>query len=155
MTYIAPKFDQPPLSNSPFAVLQPAPADGVAPAQYHATSNFPEYVKLEKSGWVLAPESRMDAVIVVDGDTVEVVEPRRLRKGDMVVIGRTENGEEGIFVHPEGFVPNEKSKDKFIFRSRGTRETPFSRLLRRPLQYPQARSRQRTHRLGTRPCSLL
>ena len=127
MTYTPPSFDQEPLSSSPTAILEPAPADGIAPAQFHATSNFPEYVNIEGYGWRLAPESRMDAVLVVEGDTIRVVEPRRLKQGELVVIGRTENGEEGIFVHPDGFVQTEESSDKFTFRSRGTRETPFSR----------------------------
>lgn len=127
MTYAPPSFTQPPLSDSPPARLEPTPADGIAPDQFHATSNFPEYVKLENQEWVLAPESRMDAVLVVDGAQIQVVEPRRLKKDDLVVVGRTENGEEGIFVHPDGFMQPEERQDKFTFRSRGTRETPFSR----------------------------
>ena len=127
MTYIPPAFDEAPLSSSPCAKLEPAPANGIAPESFHATSNFPEYVKLENHGWVLARESRMDAVLVVMNDLVTVVEPRRLKKGERVVVGRTENGEDGIFVHPDGFVKPEESSDKFTFRSRGTRETPFSR----------------------------
>jgi len=127
MPYHPPAFERPPLSDSPTATLVAAPADGIAPEQFHATSNFPEYVKLERYGWVLAPESRMDAVLVVEGGRISVVEPRRLTKGDLVVVGRTENGENGIFVHPDGFIQSETSSDKFTFRSRGTRETPFSR----------------------------
>ena len=127
MSYTPPNFDQSPLSESPYATLAPAPADGIAPEQFHATSNFPEYVKVKGYGWILAPESRMDAVLVVDGSEIRATEPRRLKQGELVVVGRTENGEEGIFVHPEGFVSAEERKDKFIFRSRGTRETPFSR----------------------------
>ena len=127
MHYLPPRFDNAPLSDSPFARLEPAPADGIAPAKFHATSNFPEYVKIKDHGWVLARESRMDAVLVVEGVRVSVVEPRRLKKGDLVVTGRTENGEDGIFVHPDGFLQPEMSTDKFTFRSRGTRETPFSR----------------------------
>jgi len=127
MHYLPPPFDKVPLVNSPFAKLEPAPADGIAPPQFHATSNFPEYVKLEEHGWVLARESRMDAVLVVEGGGISVVEPRRLKQGDLVVTGRTENGEEGIFVHPDGFIQPGTSTDKFTFRSRGTRETPFSR----------------------------
>lgn len=127
MHYLPPPFNDAPLVDSPCARLEPAPADGIAPAQFHATSNFPEYVKLREHGWVLAPESRMDAVLVVEGASLSVVEPRRLKKGSLVVVGRTENGEDGIFVHPDGFVQTEKSGDKFTFRSRGTRETPFSR----------------------------
>jgi hypothetical protein len=83
-------------------------------------------VKLAESGWVLAPESRMDAVLVVRDGCLEVVEPRRLCKGDLVVIGRTENGEQGILVHEKGFTANSANVDKFSFRFRGTRETPFS-----------------------------
>ncbi len=127
MHYLPPKFRNQPLVHSPFARLEPAPADGIAPDKFHATSNFPEYVKIKDHGWVLARESRMDAVLVVEGSYVSVVEPRRLKKGDLVVTGRTENGEEGIFVHPDGFLQPETSNDKFTFRSRGTRETPFSR----------------------------
>ncbi|MBE0585591.1 MAG: hypothetical protein IH612_17765, partial [Desulfofustis sp.] len=127
MPYQPPAFDQPPLSDSPCARLAPAPADGIAPELFHATSNFPEYVNLDGYGWTLARQSRMDAVLVVTGGTVEVTEPRRLKKGELVVVGRTENGEEGIFVHPDGFSRQSTSSDKFIFRSRGTRETPFSR----------------------------
>lgn len=127
MPYQPPDFADAKLSQSPPAKLDSAPADGIAPAQFHATSNFPEYVKLEGHGWVLAAESRMDAVLVVEGSTVHVVEPRRLKKGELVVVGRTENGEEGIYVHPDGFVQPDASTDKFTFRSRGTRETPFSR----------------------------
>ena len=58
---------------------------------------------------------------------IEVVEARRLKKGDRVVVGRTENGEEGILVHVNCFERLEATADKFTFRSRGTRETPFSR----------------------------
>ena len=44
------------------------------------------------------------------------------------MVGRTENGEEGIYIHPTGFDrPSAAVEEKFSFRSRGTRETPFSR----------------------------
>ncbi len=125
--YVAPDFNSPPLLDSPPAELAAAPADGIAPEGFHATSNFPEYIRLDGRGWLLAPESRMDAVIVVDNDVLRVVEPRNLCQGELVVIGRTENGEQGIYVHPDGFAQIEESEDKFMFRSRGTRETPFSR----------------------------
>jgi len=124
--YTPPDFEQAHLKNSPPATLEPSPADGIAPANYHATSNHPEYIKTPGNRWLLAPESRMDAVLVVTGDRIEVVEARNLKKGDMVVTGRTENGEEGILVHEKGFRQNSANADKFAFRSRGTRETPFS-----------------------------
>lgn len=126
--YRHPDFTQAPLSDSPTATLAPAPADGVAPKNFHATSNHPEYVHLGGGKWLLAPESRMDCVLVVSGQTLAVIEGRRLKAGDLVVVGRTEDGEEGIFVHTAGFdFGIGKSVDKFSFRTRGTRETPFSR----------------------------
>lgn len=126
--FTPPDFSVPPLSTAPPARLEPAPGDGVAPSNFHGTSNYPEYIHLGGGRWLLARESRMDCVIVVRGETLEAVEPRRLKRGDPVVIGRTENGEEGILVYTSGFNsarggPN----DKFSFRTRGTRETPFSR----------------------------
>lgn len=125
-SYTPPDFSQQHLQKSPPATLQPAPADGIAPGNYHATSNHPEYIKLENGTWALAPESRMDAVFVVKDNLVGVIEARNLIEGDLVVTGRTENGEEGILVHNTGFEQVEENEDKFAFRSRGTRETPFS-----------------------------
>lgn len=127
-TYIPPDFSHPPLDTSPPARLAAAPADGIAPDGFHATSNFPEYVRLADGSWVLVAESRMDAVLVVRGGAVEAVEARRLRRGDMVVLGRSEDGEEGVLVHARCFAaPDQRQGDKFSFRARGTRETPFSR----------------------------
>lgn len=126
LTYTQPDFTADHLKNSPIALLKPVPVDGIAPDNYHATSNHPEYIKVDGSSWVLAPESRMDAVFVVESGAVDVVEARRLKAGQMVVTGRTENGEEGIYVHNTGFEQLDENEDKFTFRSRGTRETPFS-----------------------------
>jgi lysine-ketoglutarate reductase/saccharopine dehydrogenase-like protein (TIGR00300 family) len=127
-TFQPPDFTRPPLDAMPRARTRPAPQDGVAPEDYHGTSNHPEYVHLGGGRWLLVGESRMDCVLVMRDQRVAVVEARRLRKGDPVVIGRTENGEEGVFVHTDGFENDRRqAKDKFVFRTRGTRETPFSR----------------------------
>lgn len=128
LAYCPPDWDAAYLRDAPTVVLQPAPADGVAPENFHATSNFPEYVKLEQHGWVLARDGRMDAVLLVEGSDVRAIEGRNLKKGDLVVVGRTENGEDGIWVHVDCFQKiDSDNEDKFSFRSRGTRETPFSR----------------------------
>ena len=127
-TYTPPDFSSPELARAPVVQVAPAPMDGVAPKNYHGTSNHPEYVHLGGGNWLLAPQSRMDSVLVLRGTELEVVEPRRVKKGDPVVIGRTENGEEGIYLHVCGFEEiAETVPDKFSFRNRGTRETPFSR----------------------------
>jgi lysine-ketoglutarate reductase/saccharopine dehydrogenase-like protein (TIGR00300 family) len=126
--YTPPDFTCCQLANAPAVSVEPAPKDGVVPKNYHGTSNHPEYVHLGEGKWLLAAESRMDSVLILKGETIDVREARRVRKGDLVVVGRTENGEEGIYIHTTGFEPAAASSgDKFAFRTRGTRETPFSR----------------------------
>lgn len=69
----------------------------------------------------------MDAVIVDTGVILDVVEARRLKRGQLVAVGRTEDGEEGILVYTSGFEPQGQNKaEKFSFRIRGTRESAFS-----------------------------
>jgi hypothetical protein len=93
-TYREPDFRHPSLAGASAARTAPAPAAGVAPDSYHATSNHPEHVRLSSGRWLLAPESRMDSVLVLRADRLEVVEPRRLAQGNPVVVGRTENGQD-------------------------------------------------------------
>ncbi len=126
-TYREPDFSGPPLAAAPEARFAPAPADGVAPDGFHATSNFPEYVNLWDWGWMLVPESRMDCVVVRSEGRLTATEFRNLKAGDPVLLGRTENGEDGIYLHATGFESREETVDKFQFRTRSTRETPFSR----------------------------
>jgi lysine-ketoglutarate reductase/saccharopine dehydrogenase-like protein (TIGR00300 family) len=126
--FTPPDFNSAQLQAAPQVKTAAAESDGVVPENYHGTSNHPEYVHLGGGRWLLVPQSRMDSVMVLRGELVDVVEARRVKKGDQVVVGRTENGEEGIFVHIEGFLTqSDIAADKFSFRTRGTRETPFSR----------------------------
>ncbi len=124
--YFAPDFTQERFVSAPNAVLAPAPFDGVAPEQYHAMSIFPEYFKIDGQ-WLLAEESRMDCVAVYENGRIFVREFRLLKKGDMVVVGRTENCEDGIFMHTDGFAEASGAKDAFAFRTGRSRETAFSR----------------------------
>lgn len=125
--YTPPDFTADGLANSPAAATAPAPSDGVLPDNFHATSNHPEYVHLGGGDWILAGDTRMDAVFILRGRDLAVVEPRLVKRGDPVIIGRRENGEDGIYLHTTGFDETTGGSDKFVFRSRGTRETPFSR----------------------------
>lgn len=125
--YVPPDFSRPEFGTAPAARCAPAPADGVLPEGFHATSNKPEYLHLGDGRWLLAREGRMDGVFVLRGEVLEVLEPRLIKKDDPVVIGRTENGEEGIYLHNNGFTTLAKPGDKFSFRTRDTRESPFSR----------------------------
>ena len=124
--YYAPDFTQARFINAPDAVIVPAPADGVAPEGYHAMSIFPEYFKVG-GAWLLAEESRMDCVAVVRDGRVAVVEFRNLKRGDPVVCGRTERGEEGIYLHAEGFAAAQTCAETFAFRQGHSRESSFSR----------------------------
>lgn len=128
-TYVAPDFEALGLMSAPNAQTEVVEADGVAPRWYHSTSMFPEYVKVDGQ-WCLAEESRMDSSIVVcDNGTLAVVENRNLRTGDRVVLGRTEDGSQGIYVHTDGFVEQGSGEgtDKFVFRQGRSRETAFAR----------------------------
>lgn len=122
--YFPPDFS--PLTDAPDVRLCPALADGVAPEGYHAMSIFPEYFKIGGQ-WHLASESRMDCVAVWEDGRMAVREFRRLRRGDLVAVGRTEQGEEGILVHPDGFREQRREGDLFAFRQGRSRETAFSR----------------------------
>ncbi|MBQ6233173.1 MAG: hypothetical protein IJJ80_06645 [Clostridia bacterium] len=125
--YCAPDFTLPQFANAPDADLREAPKDQTAPPNFHAMSIYPEYFKIDGK-WLLAEESRMDCVPVYAGGRIEVREFRLLKKGDLVVVGRTENCEEGIYVHPDGFrEPQSTPADVFAFRQNRSRETAFSR----------------------------
>ncbi|MBQ1887913.1 MAG: hypothetical protein II166_04485 [Firmicutes bacterium] len=124
--YTAPDFGLEKFTAAPDAVIKAAPADGAAPEGFHAMSIFPEYFKIE-GRWLLAEESRMDCVPVYEDGRIAVREFRLLKKGDPVVVGRTENCEEGIYVHPDGFSVKAGDSDVFSFRRGRSRETSFSR----------------------------
>jgi len=125
--YSPPDFSSRKLAAAPAAAVVPAPADGVLPDGFHATSNLPEYLRLADGRWLLAAEGRMDGVMLLRGDQLEIVEPRLVKRGDPVVVGRTNHGEEGIYVHARGFAGHTDEAEEFSFRTRDTRETPFSR----------------------------
>lgn len=126
--YREPDFSDPHLAAAPDVRWEPAPMDGVAPEYFHSTSMYPEYFKIDGI-WHLAEESRMDSSVVLrSGGCLEVVENRNLRKEDRVILGRSERGEEGIYVHCSGFPDDSVSLgDKFVFRQGRSRETSYSR----------------------------
>lgn len=123
--YYPPDFSDSCFASSKDATLTPAPKDGVAPMNYHALSIFPEYFKVNGE-WLLAKESRMDCVAVYENGEILVKEFRNLKKGELVVEGRTEDGSEGIYVHATGFRETKSESDVFAFRQNRSRETAFS-----------------------------
>lgn len=124
-TYRAPDFSALGLGSAPDAGTLPAPRDGVAPQGYHATTMYPEYYRLNGE-WTLAADSRMDCVAVVREDHVDIVEFRSLKAGDQVVVGRSEDGSEGIFLWTEGFAAETAAAEAFSFRQGRSRETAYS-----------------------------
>lgn len=124
--YTHPDFTEKKFVESPDCRLEAAPCDGVAPFDFHALSIFPEYFKIDGT-WHMCEEARMDTVPVWDGEKMLSVEARRLNKGDLVVCGRTEDCEEGIFMHAFGFDEGTKQGDTFAFRTGRSRETAFGK----------------------------
>ena len=127
--YHHPDFEKDFLKNAPNVTLEEVKVDGLSPRNYHALSVYPEYFKINDK-WVLAAQSRMDTVCVANDtpgeESVNIVEFRNLKKGDKVVIGRTEDASEGIYVWTQGFLAADDHRDTFAFRSGRSRETAFS-----------------------------
>ncbi len=126
--YFPPDFTQEKFILAPDVITEEVLFDGVAPENYHSTSMYPEYFKI-KGEWKLACESRMDSCVVVrENCKLCVVEARNLKKGDKVILGRSENCEDGIFLHANGFSDDKENlEDQFVFRQGRSRETSYSR----------------------------
>ena len=126
--YREPDFTKEKFVNAPDAKWEEVTVKGVAPENYHSTSMYPEYFKIDGK-WILAKESRMDSSVVIGNDgELKVVENRNLEIGDKVILGRSENAEEGIYLHSTGFEdPAEANDDQFVFRQGRSRETSFAR----------------------------
>ncbi|HOJ09994.1 MAG TPA: hypothetical protein PK733_05310 [Clostridiales bacterium] len=125
-------FDEKVFRSAPDVLVEAVSMKGVAPENYHATTIFPEYFKV-KGKWILAEKSRMDCVAVLKSnnekqiDKIEIKEFRKLEPGDKVILGRTEDGSQGIYVHTSGFSSKKDSTDSFAFRTGKSRETSYSR----------------------------
>lgn len=114
--YTHPNFQVEKFINSPNAKFELVEKDGVAPDNYHAMSIYPEYFKVNGE-WILAEETRMDCVPRLnDNNQIEIVEFRHLKVGDKVIVGRTEDGSEGIYLHTTGFEDKKLEEEAFAFR---------------------------------------
>jgi lysine-ketoglutarate reductase/saccharopine dehydrogenase-like protein (TIGR00300 family) len=128
-----PDFAEAPCAGAPEARFAPLPADGVLPEGFFSTSNLPTYVHVDGQ-WVAPSRPRMDCVLVKRSDGIETIEPRRLRRGDLVAMGEAEDGSEGIVVHAEGFLGGGHGANEFRFMS-----TEVSR--ERPVNYEELAAR--------------
>src|SRR4051794_17532126 len=128
-----PDFNQPPFAGAADARFAPLPADGVLPEGFFSTSNLPTYVKVEGK-WLAPTRPRMDCVIVRRGGTLETIEPRRLKRGELIAMGEAEDGTEGIVVYAKGFLGGGHGVNEFRFMS-----TEVSR--ERPVNYEELAAR--------------
>ena len=124
--YKAPDFSAPELVRASDAQCAAAAAGGIAPDGFHVTSIFPEYIKIGGQ-WRLIEQSRMDCAVVIRDGRPYAVEQRHIKAGDHVVIGRTDDGSSGIYMHTAAFVQDGAQADGFRFRASRTRETSYSR----------------------------
>jgi lysine-ketoglutarate reductase/saccharopine dehydrogenase-like protein (TIGR00300 family) len=136
-SYRAPDFSERRFRDAPGARFVPAPADGVLPDDFFATSNLPTYVKLDGE-WRLPRLPRMDGAIVQEQDGgLRILEGRYVRAGQPVAVGYAEDGSEGIFVNFAGFMGGASEGGEFQFMSSDvSREKPvdyalMAELLRR------------------------
>ncbi len=126
ITYPHPDFAAARFAGAPDARFVPAPADGVLPDGFFTTTNLPTYVRVA-GAWRLPREPRMDAALVLDAaGELWAREGRRVRAGDLVAVGRAEDGSEGIFVHVHVFAGDEGANGEFQFMtSEVSREKPI------------------------------
>jgi lysine-ketoglutarate reductase/saccharopine dehydrogenase-like protein (TIGR00300 family) len=125
MPFPAPDFSDARFSHSPDAKFLPAPSDGVLPAGFFSTTNLPTYVRV-KGAWRMPREPRMDASLVLapDGE-IWVREMRRIRKGDLVAIGSTEDGSEGVYVQADTAHDDDAEGEFQFMTSAVSREKPI------------------------------
>ncbi|RKH67665.1 hypothetical protein [Corallococcus aberystwythensis] len=125
MTTIAhPDFTAARFASSPDVRFTPAPADGVLPEGFFTTTNLPTYVRVD-GRWRMPREPRMDGALVLDAQgELWVREGRRVRAGERVVVGKAEDGSEGVYVNMAYLVEGGEGEFKFM-TSEVSREKPI------------------------------
>ncbi len=68
------------------AATEPAPANGVLPDLFYATTNFPTDVRIG-GNWLPAALPEMDCAIVIERGAARTVAPSDVRAGEPVVVG--------------------------------------------------------------------
>jgi lysine-ketoglutarate reductase/saccharopine dehydrogenase-like protein (TIGR00300 family) len=120
-----PDFSLAPFAQAPDARFVAAPADGVLPEGFFSTTNLPTYAKVG-GDWRMPREPRMDSALVLDDQgELWVREGRRVRKGDLVAVGTSENGDEGIYVHGRAFLGDAPEGEFKFMTSEVSREKPI------------------------------
>ena len=68
------------------ALTEAAPADGVLPDQFYATTNYDTEVR-ERGMWLPVANPEMDCAIVLDERGASTVAPSDVKKGEAIVVG--------------------------------------------------------------------
>ncbi len=126
--YILPNFNTPKFISSPPVKTMPALLDGILPYDFYATTIYPEYFKIDGEWRHLFPP-RMDCAVVINGNIPKATEARLIRRGDSVVIGRIDDGSNGVFVDYQAFLRQDKNssaEQPFAFRTSRSRESSYS-----------------------------
>ncbi|MDG2306224.1 MAG: TIGR00300 family protein [Candidatus Binatia bacterium] len=125
------------------ARLAPAPAAGVAPDDFYASTIFPTDVRVT-GAWLRAGEQRMDAVLVVRGQNGSAVVRcgllRDLAEGDLVVCGV-----EGVRTHPVRSAA--AREDSFAFMTSGVSSERRVELVVERIAWEMQRIRERGGRV--------
>jgi len=107
------------------ARLEPAPADGVLPDRFYATTNLPTMVRVDGT-WLAVGGEEMDLAVIVGPDRRQArsLPMGEVRSGELVVVG-----EEGVRVEVP---PQDADPESFRFMaSEVSAEKPKAPLLRR------------------------
>jgi lysine-ketoglutarate reductase/saccharopine dehydrogenase-like protein (TIGR00300 family) len=124
-SFAHPDFGAPQFATAPDARFVPAPADGVLPEDFFSTTNLPTYVRVNGT-WRMPREPRMDAAIVLDpSGELWTKEMRRVRKGEMIAMGHSEDGSGGIFVYSDAFFGDAAEGEFKFMSSEVSREKPI------------------------------
>ncbi|MCL4368724.1 MAG: TIGR00300 family protein [Actinobacteria bacterium] len=75
--------------------VEPAPANGVFPEGFYATTNLPTAVRINGE-WAPVQFPEMDCGIVVDGEMARTIAMNEVKKGDLIVVGHS-----GVKVEPQ------------------------------------------------------
>ncbi|WP_233595610.1 hypothetical protein [Corallococcus sp. CA031C] len=123
-TIAHPDFTAARFGDFPDARFTPAPADGVLPEGFFTTTNLPTYVRVD-GRWRMPREPRMDGALVLDAQgELWVREGRRVKAGERVVVGRAEDGREGVYVNMAYLAEGGDGEFKFM-TSEVSREKPI------------------------------
>lgn len=126
--YVTPDFTGPEFRSAPEVTASPAPGDGILPDDFYATTIYPEYFKLG-GAWRLIDAPRMDCAVVIKNGSPVATEARRVKEGDLIVVGRAEDMSNGVFIDYAAFQDKGdcRGAQNFAFRTGKSRESSYSR----------------------------